>query len=605
MSLSRWLRAGAAALGISLFAPAAALASGSPQGPPSSPTTAPFQQCAAVFQDSSCGYLIDITGSGSTVLVDPSVGYYEGQDDILVGVQNDSSAPVSSLHVGVAGSGYGSFGFDGDGLCTPGGNPVPADCPFGPAGDPGDYFGPDAQLAADSTSTDSGTVTFPTPLQPGQYTYFSLESPFSGATVVTGSQNDVITTSLSDGTNSGVHLTESGPTNVTDTATIGPAQSAGSPAGQVTFTVYSDPACTNAVAGPLTTNLSGSSSQVTSPSFGSSLANNAIYYVQATYAGDSHYSATSTNCGDETLTFGTPPQKPQATIATSLVASDGSNGPQIEVVSGTAVHDTTSVTYNGQAQSGRITYYVFSDAACSQQVPGVNLGSGPAAGGAYPPSATVTLPDGTYYLQAIYSGNGTVAGGRSQCGSEVLTVAPPCTCTRAAGYLNAFHVFGAGSTRLQFTLHTAILCSSGAGGCSGSLSILAPSPAKFLGAGGAKAATVSFACSGPCNTATIQKPVTLQWLAFKTVRVKRKIRRGRRTIVIHVRKTVPDPRFTPKGRANKAFPVVLVESCNGATTRVILTIRFDRHGQVNYKTSDLNGDNQPDGAQLSDSNGFL
>src|SRR5947209_3982024 len=314
-----WLRAGAAVLGITFVLPASALASGSPQGPGPLPTTAPFQQCTAVYQDPSCGYLIDITGaSASKVLVDPSIGFYEGQDDILVGVQNDSNAPVSSLHVGVAGSGYGSFGFDGDGLCTPGGNPVPADCPFGPVGDPGDYWGPDAQLTADSTSTDSGTVTFSTPLGPGQYTYFSLESPFSGATVVTGAQNNVIQTSVSDGTNSGVHLTETAPKDVTDTATINPYQINGaSPTGNVVFTVYSDPACTTAVAGPFTVAIASAGNQASSPAFGAGLATNATYYIQATYAGDTNYSASATNCGDETVSFGTPPAKPAATITTS------------------------------------------------------------------------------------------------------------------------------------------------------------------------------------------------------------------------------------------------------------------------------------------------
>src|SRR5947209_20542600 len=88
----RWFyRALGVAAVAAAVAPATAAASGSPGGPPSLPTSTPFQQCAAVYLDSSCGYLVDITGSGSTstVYVDPSVGYYEGSDDVLVGVQND------------------------------------------------------------------------------------------------------------------------------------------------------------------------------------------------------------------------------------------------------------------------------------------------------------------------------------------------------------------------------------------------------------------------------------------------------------------------------------------------------------------------------------
>lgn len=407
--------------------PVSASASGSPQGPPAAPVTAPFQQCAAVYQDPSCGYLIDITGaSASTVHVDPSISFYEGSDDVLVGVQNDSGAAISSIHVGVPGSGYGSFGFDGDGLCTPGGGPVPADCPFGPAGDPGDYFGPDATLAPDAASTDDGTVSFPTPLQPGQYTYFSLEAPFTGAAVVTGTQNDVISTSLTDSTNSsntGVHLAAASPVPVTDVASIHGANGS-SAGGSVTYTVYSDPACTVPVASGGTKAVSSGTASA-SDAFGASLPTNATYYVQASYTGDggapTHNDPTTTNCGDETVTFGTPPAKAQATIATTLVASTGQSSSQLTVATGTAVHDTTSVTFNGTPQSGRVTYYAYSDASCSTQVPGVNLGSGAAVNGAYPPSATVTLPNGTYYFQAIYSGNQLLAGARSTC-AEVLSV---------------------------------------------------------------------------------------------------------------------------------------------------------------------------------------
>jgi len=117
-----------------------------------------------------------------------------------------------------------------------------------------------------------------------------------------------------------------------------------------------------------------------------------------------------------------------------LVASTGQSSSQLTVATGTAVHDTTSVTFNGTLQSGRVTYYVYSDSSCSTQVPGVNLGSGAAVNGAYPPSATVTLPNGTYYFQAIYSGNRLLAGARSTC-AEVLTVknATSLTATISAG----------------------------------------------------------------------------------------------------------------------------------------------------------------------------
>jgi hypothetical protein len=454
-------------------------------------------------------------------------------------------------------------------------------------------------------------VNFPTPLQPGQFTYFSLESPFSGATVVAGNQNDVLQTQLSDGSSQfGARISEPSPTNVTDTGTINPAQST-PPTGSLTFTVYSDPGCTQAVAGPFTVALSGSNS-ATSPSFGANLPNNAVYYVQATYPGDSKYDATSTNCGDETLTFGTPPSKPAASITTNLTGSNGASGPSITVPTGTSVKDTAAVTFNGQPSGGTVTYNVYMDSSCTTQVSGVVLGFSHAPNGSYASSAAVSLPNGTYYFQATYSGKKGVAAGKSTCGAEVLTVAPPCNCLSLAGYLNAFHVFGAESTRLEFNFHSAINCTAGAGGCSGSIKVFAPRGAKFIdsskarnGATGIKlkksTAVISFNCAGPCAAKTIQPAVTLQWVAFKTVKVR--VRRGRK--FVRIRKTVPVRSFLPQGRANRVMKVTLVETCNGIKRTVVLKIKFDKHGQVDYKQSDLNGDGRPDGGRLNDRNGFV
>jgi hypothetical protein len=173
-------------LALSGGAASASASYGSAQGP-ALPVSAPFQQCPAVYKDTSCGYLIDISdGAQPTVLVDSGIEFYEGEDDVLVGVQNDSSVPVGSLHLGVPGSGSGSFAFDYDGMCNPRAVPVPAECPFGPGLGPAyGYWGPDAELTA--ASADDGSVTFPVPLQPGQYTYFALEAA-PGSVVVAGSR---------------------------------------------------------------------------------------------------------------------------------------------------------------------------------------------------------------------------------------------------------------------------------------------------------------------------------------------------------------------------------------------------------------------------------
>ncbi len=425
--------AAAAFLGLMALAPGAA-ASGSPQGPPAGPTTAPFTQCPAIGLDTSCEFLVDVTttnpASDPLVLRDSSQNFYDGGDDVTVAVQNDSSAPLSSIHLGIKGSGADSFGFDGDGLCNPPTGPSPEGCPFGPPGDnetPFDYYGPDAEFTIDPETFDSGNVVFPIALQPGQYTYFSLEAnPFGGVYVTAGTANNAIGSTLSDPANTEVLPSSTialpAPANITDQATINGPNSAFA-TGTVTYRVYSDPGCTKEV----------SSSKVTittegiippSEPVGEKLPTNANYYWMVEYSGNEgeHPNSKSASyCGNEVMTFGTPPVT-AGTVSTSLVASNGVSGAQITVPPSTAVHDTATVA--GQPQSGRVTYYVFSDSTCTAQIK-TPLGGGVASNGAFPPSANVTLPVGTYYFQAAYSGSAGVAGSRSPCGSEVLTVATP------------------------------------------------------------------------------------------------------------------------------------------------------------------------------------
>lgn len=589
--------------GACVWASSAEATYGGAQGP-ALPTSTPFEQCPAVDQDASCGYLIDITnGPKLTVLVDSAVGFYEAQDDVLVGVQNDSSAPVSSIHVGVPGSGYGSFGFDGDGLCTPGGPPVPSECPFGPStSDPYDYWGPDAELTPDPESFDDGTVTFPTPLQPGEYTYFTLESPFTGATVVAGGGNDVIQTSLSDGTNTGPRIADPAPINVTDTATLlGKYASESEVAKTVSYHLYSDPACTSEIL--VAGKPAGGEYAITkegelppSTPVGASLETNHVYYWKAIYEGDKKNSPAEGNCGDETMTFGTPPARSTAAVTTNLKGGAAESGSSITVAQGTAVTDTASVTLGGAPQGGRVTYYVYQDAGCTLQVAGAKLGTAASATGAYGPSLPVTLPIGTYYFQAIYSGTGSVAPARSVCGSEVLTVAPPCACASVKTYLNKFSVFGKDSTRLGMRLNIALTCTGGPGkGCASDVVIHAPAGAKFINTakGGKPTEVVTIHCAGPCSKTTIQR-VSLTWLALKT----KKRKKGKKTITT----STPIKSFLPQGRAKKSKAVTIEMFCDTSAgvvkTTAKMTIHFDKLGQVSYKLSDLNGDGKPDGKQL-------
>ena len=165
-----------------------------------------FTQCPPVNLNSGCQFLITVTSNGNTVQTDPNQGPYEGAEDALIGVVNNSSAPISHMPLSVAGSDL--FGFDQDGICNPGTAPLPAGCaplagtaacgpqggtcsfpkpPGQPAGyvEPGNvpggtqngYEGPTTWFSNVSADESSGTVNFSPALQPGQSTYFSLEEP--------------------------------------------------------------------------------------------------------------------------------------------------------------------------------------------------------------------------------------------------------------------------------------------------------------------------------------------------------------------------------------------------------------------------------------------
>ena len=165
-----------------------------------------FSQCPPVDQNSGCQFLITVTNKGNSVATDPNQGPYEGAEDALIGVVNNSSAPISHMPLSVAGSDL--FGFDQDGICNPGTAPLPSGCaplpgtaacgpqdgtcsfpkpPGQPAGyvEPGNvpggtqngYEGPTTWFSNVSVDESSGTVNFSPALQPGQSTYFSLEEP--------------------------------------------------------------------------------------------------------------------------------------------------------------------------------------------------------------------------------------------------------------------------------------------------------------------------------------------------------------------------------------------------------------------------------------------
>jgi len=146
----------------------------------------PFTQCPAVGLDTSCGLLIVVNpGGGLTFLTDATQPPYDGVEDTLVGVLNNSGGPINSIHLANTVNG---FGFDGDGMCTA--SPAPAGCPFQTTGIGPDYAGPNNTFGNIGTGGNSGDVLFTTPLANGASTYFSLEG--TAADVIGGGSTGTI-----------------------------------------------------------------------------------------------------------------------------------------------------------------------------------------------------------------------------------------------------------------------------------------------------------------------------------------------------------------------------------------------------------------------------
>lgn|GEM_PF-2805085 len=131
---------------------------------------APYTACPSVGKSPSCEALIVIAPDSSIAIYkDSAIGPYDGVEDTLIGVWNQSASSIKAITVNGPNTGLGQL--DGDGLCT---FSVPG-CPFGPTG----YEGPNTAIKTLASRPDSAEIDFPAGLAPGAQTYFSLEGELS------------------------------------------------------------------------------------------------------------------------------------------------------------------------------------------------------------------------------------------------------------------------------------------------------------------------------------------------------------------------------------------------------------------------------------------
>ena len=168
----------------------------------------PFNQCPAEYLSPSCAVLLVINSDGTgTALADSSVMPYDGTEDTLVGVQNNSNLTITSITL----SGTNIFGFDA--LTDPN---EPLLCQIGVGNCVTGYEGPGVSFQYDPNNPNTGTVLFNPGIPPGGSAWFGLEGLPStvGTLQITIPPNLSITPQVSGTT------TTISPTILTQTVTL-------------------------------------------------------------------------------------------------------------------------------------------------------------------------------------------------------------------------------------------------------------------------------------------------------------------------------------------------------------------------------------------------
>ena len=131
------------------------------------------------------------------------------------------------------------------------------------------------------------------------------------------------------------------------------------------------------------------------------------YYWKANSSGDSNNLPSTSTCG-ASGEVETVMSKTTTMLSTSL-SGGGKSGTSISVPPSTAVTDASTLTgTNAATATGTVTYDVYSNTTCTTAVSSGSPETITTAG-KLPASTAVTLPPGTYYWKASYS------GGREAC----------------------------------------------------------------------------------------------------------------------------------------------------------------------------------------------
>jgi len=217
----------------------------------------------------------------------------------------------------------------------------------------------------------------------------------TGPTVSTAILNTSNTTTTSAFIGAQVH----------DWAQVASTTGSTTPSGSVTFNAYQNNSCSGSPSQQVVSLVGGvaTSSATSTPASGLS------YLVQ--YSGDQNYPSSSGSCEELTATASGD------TIATALSTSTS-------VLPGSSVSDSATLSNETSNAGGSVTYTSYTNNTCT--VGATSAGTVGVSNGTVPNSNSLVFnTPGTYYWQAVYSGDANNAPATSTCGNEVLTVVTP------------------------------------------------------------------------------------------------------------------------------------------------------------------------------------
>jgi len=227
--------------------------------------------------------------------------------------------------------------------------------------------------------------------------------------------NPAVTTTLSNEGQTGEGLEVQEGSAVSDKATLH-GEHASIATGTVKYKIYSDSECKELVTNAGEVSVSGA----TVPASSEETLSPGTYYWQADYSGDSKNPAAKSTCGTETALVTT------ATSLTTSLSGESKSGTTLEIKEGSPVSDAATLSgADASTATGYVEYNVYSDSECKELV--AEAGEGNVTSGSVPASSEETLPVGTYYWQAVYSGDGVNHSSTSTCGSEISIVTAPVT----------------------------------------------------------------------------------------------------------------------------------------------------------------------------------